>query len=205
MEPDILVGWLLIVGALAFGVGAGNPLLVRAWTAPVDSFMAIVARHPRAWQATNLLFIGGTLLTAGGLVVLPSLLPESGQGLATAGAVAFAIGAVLWIISLLYRLTVTPATARDFAVTGTVDPWVDTLDRLNAGLFKAWIVIALAGLGIIGIACTVGGPIPAPLGWATAALSGLLVAGLLFTGDMPPFTVYLAPLAFGIALLVGPR
>lgn len=84
-----------------------------------------------------------------------------------------------------------------------VDPWITAFDRLNAGLFNAFIVIAFTGLAAIGVAATAGGPIPAPLGWGSAALSGLLVGGLLLTGDVPPFTVYLAPLAFGIALLVG--
>jgi hypothetical protein len=91
----------------------------------------------------------------------------------------------------------------DLAETGLVDPWIAAFDRLNGSLFKAFIVIAFAGLAAIGIATTAGEPIPALLGWGAAALSGLLVGGLLFSGDMPPFTVYIAPLAFGIALLLG--
>jgi hypothetical protein len=199
-----VAGWLLISGSITFGIGAGDPYLVRAWTAPQETFLTIVARHPIAWRATHVLFIGGTVLTTAGLVAMPSLLPDGWpRALALAGAAAFAIAAVLWIVSLIYRLAVTPSTARDFTETGALDPSVTALDRLNGGLFKAFIVIALAGLAAIGIATTAGGPIPAPLGWGSAALSGLLVGGLLLTGDMPPFTVYIAPLAFGIALLAG--
>jgi len=199
-----VAGWLLVVGSVAFGIGAGDPYLVRAWTAPNETFLAIVARHPMAWRTTHVLFIGGTVLTTAGLAVLPSLLPDGWpRALALAGAAAFVIAAVLWIVSLVYRLVVTPSTARAFTETRALDPSVMVLDRLNAGLFKAFIIIALAGLAAIGVATTTGGPIPAPLGWGSAALSGLLVGGLLLTGDMPPFTVYLAPLAFSIALLVG--
>jgi hypothetical protein len=199
-----VAGWLLVVGSVTFGIGAGDPYLVRAWTAPHETFLAIVARHPVAWRNTHVLFIGGTVLTTAGLAILPSLLPDGWpRALGLAGAAAFAIAAVLWIVSLVYRLVVTPGTARGSAVTGTLDPSVTALDQLNGGLFKAFIVIALTGLAAIGVATTAGGPIPAPLGWGAAALSGLLVGGLLLTGDMPPFTVYLAPLAFGIALLVG--
>jgi hypothetical protein len=125
------------------------------------------------------------------------------RALALAGAVAFVIAAVLWIVSLVYRLVVTPSSARIFTETRLLDPSVIVLDRLNGGLFKAFIFIALAALAAVGVATTTGGPIPAPLGWGSAALSGLLIGGLMVTGDMPPFTVYLAPLAFGIALLVG--
>jgi len=199
-----VAGWLLVIGSVTFGIGAGDPYLVRAWTAPLETFLAIVARHPVAWRATHVLFIGGTVLTAAGLAVLPGLLPDGWpRALALAGAAAFAIAAVLWLVSLVYRLAVTPITARVFTESGAPDPSVTALDRLSGGLFKAFIVIALAGLAAIGVATTAGGPIPAPLGWGSAALSGLLIGGLMLTGDMPPFTVYLAPLAFGIALLLG--
>jgi len=199
-----VAGWLLVVGSVTFGIGAGDPYLVRAWTAPHETFLAIVARHPVAWRNTHVLFIGGTVLTAAGLAVLPSLLPDGWpRALALAGAAAFSIAAILWIVSLIYRLVVTPSTANFFVESGALDPSVTALDRLSGGLFKAFIVIGFAGLAAIGVATTAGGPIPAPLGWGSAALSGLLIGGLLLTGDMPPFTVYLAPLAFGIALLVG--
>ena len=204
MDPSHLAGWLLVIGSIGFGVGAGNPYLVRAWTAPRPAFLAIVAGHPAAWRYSHLLFIGGTVMTAAGLAVLVVVLPDGWpRSLAMAGAVAFASATVFWIISLIYRLTVVPSTARGFAETGTVDPWVVALDRLNGGLFTAFILIAFAGLAAIGIAIAAGGPIPALLGWGTAAFSGLCVAGLVIAGDMPPFTVYLAPFAFGIALLVG--
>ena len=199
-----LAGWLLVVGPIAFGVGAGNPRLMRAWTAPQAIFLAIVGRHPAAWRATNLLFFGGTVLTAAGLALLPFVVPDGWpKGLAVAGAVGFAIAAVLWLVSLLYRLAVTPTTARRFGDAGAIDPWVATLDDLNAALFKGFIVVALVGIAAIGIAATAGGPIPTPIGWGAAVLSGLFVAGLVLTGDMPPFVVYLAPLAFGVALLVA--
>ena len=204
MDASHLVGWLLLVGSVTFGIGAGDPYLIRAWTAPQETFLAIIARHPVAWRVSNVLFIGATVLTASGLAALPSLLPDGWpRALALAGAAAFAIAAVLWIVSLVYRLVVTPSTARIFTETRLLDPSVILLDRLNGGLFKAFMVIALAALAAIGVATTAGGPIPAPLGWGSAALSGLLVGGLLLTGDMPPFTVYLAPLAFGVTLLLG--
>lgn len=204
MDGSQLTGWILIIGSVAYCIGAGDPYLIRAWTAPQETFLTIVGRHPVAWRVTHLLFIGGTVLTAAGLAMLPLLLPEGwARGLAIAGAAGFAIAAVLWIVSLIYRLTVTPATAGVFADTDAVDPWVATLDRLSGGLFKGFIVIALGGLTAIGIAATGGGPIPAALGDGVAVVSAILVVGLVLAGDMPPFTVYIAPFAFGVALLLG--
>lgn len=204
MDASHVAGWLLVVGSVTFGIGAGDPYLVRAWTAPHETFLTIVARHPVAWRVSHVLFIGGTVLTSAGLAALPGLVPDGwSRGFALAGAATFGIAAVLWIVSLVYRLTVTPSTARVFAQAGPLDPSIAAFDLLNSGLFKAFIVVAFAGLAAIGVATTAGGPIPTPLGWGSVSLSVLLVGGLLLTGDMPPFTVYLAPLAFGIALLMG--
>jgi hypothetical protein len=204
MSVPHVAGWLLVVGALAFFIGAGNPYLFRAWSAPRATYLEIVARRPGAWRFTNLLFIAGTAMTAAGLVVLPALLEDGWpRGLAGAGATVFLIAAVLWIVSLEHRLAVEPASARQFVETGTVDPSVGALDRLSGGLFAAFIVIGFAGLATIGIAATGGGPIPATLGWGAAGLSGLLVAAFIAFGDMPPFTIYIVSIAFGIALLTG--
>ena len=157
MDASHVVGWLLLVGSVTFGIGAGDPYLIRAWTAPQETFLAIIARHPVAWRASNVLFIGATVLTASGLAALPSLLPDGWpRALALAGAAAFAIAAVLWIVSLIYRLVVPPGTARGFTDTGTLDASVTALDRLSGGLFKAFMVIALAALAAIGVATTAG-------------------------------------------------
>ena len=202
MSGSQVTGWLLVLGAVAFGTGAGNPRLLRAWTAQEEVFLTIVARHPRAWLATNLLFIVGTVLTVTGVALLPDVVPAGWpRQLAIAGATAFALAGSLWLVSLVYRLAVQPTVARGFAQTGATDPWVATLDRLSGGLFQAFIAIAFAGLAAIGVATTAGGPIPALMGWGAAAVSVLFIGILVAVGDLPPFAVYLVSLALGIALL----
>ncbi len=204
MDTAHVAGWLLVCGSVAFGVGAGNPYLVRGWTAPQDVFLRIVAGHPQAWRFTTAFFVAGTVATASGLLLVPILLPgDWPRGLAAAGGISFLLAAVLWLISLVYRFSVTPAVARRFVDSGTIDPWIADLDRLNGMLFKAFIVLAFAGLAAIGLAITGGGPIPVLVGWGIALLSALLILGLIISGDMPPFTVYLPTLAIGLALLTG--
>ena len=132
MDTALVAGWLLVCGAVAFGVGAGNPYLVRGWTAPQDVFLRIVAGHPQAWRFTTAFFVAGTVATAAGPLLVPSLLPgDWPQGLAAAGGVAFLLAAALWLISLVYRLAVTSTVARQFVDSGTVDPWIADLDRMN--------------------------------------------------------------------------
>jgi hypothetical protein len=204
VDASHLAGWLLVIGSITFGVGAGNPYLVRAWTSPRETFLGIIATHPAAWRFSHVLFIGGAVTVSAGLAALDAIASDGWpRSLTVAGASAFAIGSVLWVISLVYRMAVMPNSARGLADQGQPDPWAADLERLNGGLFAAFIVVSFVGLAAIGIAITAGGPIPALVGWGAAAFSGLCVAGLVLAGDMPPFTVYLAPLAFGAALLVA--
>jgi hypothetical protein len=202
VDAAVAVGWSLVVGSVLFGIGAGNPYLMRAWTAPQPEFLRIVSSRPGAWRLTSLSFIAATVLVAAGFAAVPGLLADDGaRALATEGAVAFGIAAVLWTVALLHRLAVAAPAARTFVETGRIDPAGEPLDRLMGACFKAFIIVGLAGVGAVGIALAIGGLVPALVGWGAAALSVLLVLGLLASGDMPPFTVYIAPLVFGIAIL----
>ena len=203
MSDVSLTGWMLVAGAILFGIGAGNPSLARAWTAPQAEFLAVVARHPGAWRFTGIFMIAGTVVTAAGIAALPALLPAGwGQTLGTGAASAFGIAAVLWVISLLYRQAVVPSTAETFSETGAVDLESVPLERLSGALFHGFIVVGALAIAALGIAETAGGPVGAPVGLACAALGALFVGGLLAFGDMPPFTIYIPTLAMGIALLV---
>jgi len=202
MDAGHLTGWLLVGGAVLFWMGAGNPYLVRAWTASQEDYLAIVAKRPGAWRFTSLLLMTGTVVTAAGFAGLPALLPDGwGRALGSGAVGAFEIAATLWIISLLYRHTVLPTTARTFVETGVVDVGSAPLDRLSGGLFKGFIVIGFAAIGALGVAATAGGPIGPMLGWGSAVVSALLVAGLVAFGNVPPLTIYIPTFAFGVAVL----
>lgn len=203
MAVSALIGWTLVIGSVAFAIGAGNPSLARAWTAPRPAFLAIVAAHPSAWRFTTVMFLVSTVLVAAGLAALPILLPDdTSRVLSAGGAAAYLLAALLWIVTLLHRLAVTPHAAAVYASSGVTGPDFDPLDSLNGALFKGFIVIGSAALATLGIALALGGLAPVVIGWGAAILSCILVVGLILTGDMPPFTLYIAPLAFGIVLVL---
>ncbi len=64
MNTAHVVGWLLVGGAVGFGIGAGNPYLMRVWTAPQDGFLRVVASHPQAWRFTTAFFVVSCGITA---------------------------------------------------------------------------------------------------------------------------------------------
>lgn len=204
MDAAHLTGWLLVGGAVLFWIGAGNPYLIRAWTAPHADYLAIIANRPGPWRFTGLFLMTGTVVTAAGFAGLPALLPEGwGRALAAGAVGTFEIAATLWIISLLYRHSVLPTMARTFVETGVVDAGSAPLDRLSGGLFQGFIVIGFAAIGAVGVAVTAGGPIGPMVGWGSAVLSALFIAGLVAFGDVPPLTIYIPTLAFGVALLAA--
>jgi hypothetical protein len=200
-----VTGWLLVAGSLCFMAGAVNPLLAKAWTAPEETFLRIIGEHPRAWLTTSLLFLAAGVITAPGLVLFAGLLPAGAHAaVGSAGAVAFLMASLLWLITCAHRITGQSDAARVFLRTGEIDPLNAPLNRLSGALFQVFIVVAFAGLAAIGWAATGGGPVSSWLGWVVALYSGAMVVLLFVTGDMPPFTVFVPTLALGIATLVNP-
>jgi hypothetical protein len=205
-DPAAIAGILLVAGAVLFLIGAGNPHLYRAWTGPRPVYLQVIREHPIAWWFTNVLFIAGTVLIVAGAGTLPGLATGGGAAWLDATAMAIALAGVLWILSLVYRLAVEPWTARAASDGDTAGPSSaaapDPLELWSGGLFVAFTLVggmAMAALGI-GIVAT---GIAAPLvGWVSVAIGLIAVAGLLITGDMPPFVLYLPSLVLGLALLL---
>ncbi len=197
-------GLVLAIGAMLFLIGAANPVLIRAWTSPRELYLQIVAGHPTAWRVTNVLFLAGTVLTAAGMVELPMAAGIDADGARVLTSIAgfvVAIGSVLWIVSLIGRLTVTTNVASAF-VAGTGDATPVPVERLMGGLFGAFILLAGLGLGALGVGFLVASVLPA-IGWVCVAFSVIITGGYLVFGDVPPFVVYLATGLLGIALFVG--
>lgn len=204
MDARQVAGWLLVAGATLFFIGAANPVLMRAWTSPRDAFLGTIAAHPRAWRSTTLLMVAGTIVTPAALSIV-WLAPSPGWtvALAQAGAVGYLIASALWLVTLLHRLAITPETARTFLATGSTEPWVDATERLMHTFFLVFIAAGSLALAAVGLATTGGGPIPAFVGWGTIALSAVSLVALWRTGDVPPFVLYLPPMAMGVSLLLA--
>lgn len=203
MSGVTLTGWLLVVGPALFLVGAG----AYFWTvmrAPRDQYLASIHGRPGPWRFANLCLLAGTVVTTAGLDIVPAQVADSGTALlAAAGAVSFSVAAVLWATSLVHRLAVVPTVASRFAATGIVDPAAEIADRWTGGLFSAFVVLGAAGLIAVGLALAVGGPVSSLVGAGTSVFALLVLGGFVIAGDVPPLTLFLPPLAIGLALLLG--
>lgn len=194
-------GGLLVAGFVVFLAGAAG------WKLEYEAPLAERLPHLHA-DRRRLRWIHRTMIVA--LVITPAGLGAVGSvadhPAVWAAAVAYAVGGVLWVFNLMFRLT--------------VQEWV--AERVDGGealpeMFAP--LLNLAGLGYtvhmyVAYLCAVPlawglterGLIPDWLGWTGAAWGVLFAAGFTFGRFRfvfsPPIWAHLYTLGVGIALLV---
>ena len=198
-----MAGWLLVLGAGAFIVGAANPALFAVWTASETTQLKLIHGAPTAWAITNVLFVVATVLTSSGLWLVPDDVGASGLTLARVASVAYLLGASAWLASLVFRLVVTPDAATTFVAQGSVEPAYAMVARWSGGLFTLFTYVAGGSLVALGVAVVVGGTLSVLAGWFAIIVGAIIVAGYAIAGDMPPVISYLPTGLIGITLLLA--
>lgn len=200
-------GLALILGSLLFFVGAGMPLRDQKgafiYGLPPQEWLRVIFDHPVLWQWANMLFISGVVLTILGLTLLTALFREAGdRAFSPVGLVAFAFGAVLWVINLAFRLSIDPWAAQETARTAVMPDFYVPLTLWTHALFVLYTILAFSALAMYGGALLSTHILPPWVGWVSIvySLAGLGLLG--FTGDAPPFLHHLMPLLIGILLLL---
>lgn len=196
-----MTGWLLLIGSLAFIVGAANPALGQVWSAPQDGQLRLIHDAATAWTITNALFFIATVLTAAGLWFVPERVGERGRMAARAATVGYLLAATAWLASLTFRLAVTPDAAATFVSTGSMDPTYVLMNHWAGGLFGAFTFVAGGSLVALGVALVAGRTVSALAGWFAILVGLVITVGYAVFGDMPPFVAYIPTGLLGIALL----
>lgn len=207
LQADGLAPLLLIAGVVALvalgAASAGVPATL--WTVSPEIALPLIAQHAPIRKLANLGFLAATVLTAAGLFVLPASVGQSGSGLALVAAVGYAMAGTGWLVTLAIRLGITPAAAKAYVATGTIDPSYAALTGLAGVLFATFILVGCSSLAVLGCALLLGGVLPAWVGWAILATSLAIVAAYLSMGDTLPAFVYLPTLLLGLVLALAPR
>lgn len=193
-------GWLLITGFVTFMIGAGG------WRPDYDQApeqaLPVIGAQRRRWRWIHIWMVPAVTITTAGLGSLATVVALP---LVTAAAVAYAIGATLWILTLTSRLTVTEWAARSLAETGSVpdsypalSAWASTghtIHMLSAYVASATLAVALGTEHQIG----------SGLAWAGVVFGvGLAVLFLIPRtrwAVAPPFLAHVFTFAVGIAIL----
>jgi hypothetical protein len=206
MREQQLVGAVLVAGLVVFFVGAGGWKL--AYDRPLREALPVIAgdRRRRAW--IHLWMIPAMFLTSAGVFGLAAVVVDGiALVLSLMAGVIYALGAVCWIASLAFRLTVVPWAAEQTVERGDLPEGFEALDAWSGSLYSIHMVSAYIAFAIIGAAVLADGELSTWVGWVGIAGGPLFAAGFLATrreGPFnPPLWAHMYTATVGVLLLIA--
>jgi len=205
VDGESLIGGVLLAGLVIFLVGAVAWRL--EYQRPPEESLPAIHRDRRRWAWIHTWMIVALVVTPAGLVGLTVAFEEPRatvlSGMATA---AYGAGAVCWIVSLAFRLTVVPWAAEQ-ATAGQVPDGFAAYDRWAGALYVVHMLSAYLSSAVLGAAVLASDDLPVWLGWAGVSWGLGFAAGLVatrFAGAFnPPFWAHLFTGTVGLVLLLG--
>jgi hypothetical protein len=200
------IGTILVFGAVFFWIGACTPPY-RQWTGvPMDEYLRIVGEHRLGWYTIHAFFVVGTTLTLAGLACLAVTLNARSESIKpTLGLVLFSLAAVLWLIQVGFRVSVTVWASSELARTSQVPSVYLGLHQWMSVLFGAFMAMSYASLATYGWALL---DVPSVARWAKGVMLvfGVLgIPGLATLVFQPPLMVFVAPFLLGVSVVRSRR
>jgi hypothetical protein len=195
----VLIGVTLVAASAAWVVSLSQPL-PSVYTSPAGlGTLMTIGQHLTLWKVGTSAFGIGIGIELVGLAALTARIRSA---LAIAALGLFVLAATMWVINLVFRLTVTASVAASAAGSGTEPAWYqDFRNFADDGLLNAAAVAGGTAMILYGIA--VG------RSRALGAWSGVLAAGfgawlvvLYLAGNVVPAVLYLAGLPLGVSALI---
>lgn len=201
-----LVGAVLLAGLVIFLVGAVRWRMT--YERPLAEALRVIAgdRPRRAW--IHLWMIVALLVTPAGLGALGLLLADPvARVLAVMASVVYAIGAVCWVVSLAFRLTVVPWAAEQTLGQGEPPTGFAALDAWAGALYTLHMASSYVAFALLGCALLPSGDVPGWLGWLGIGWGIVFLTGFVatrFAGPFnPPFWAHAYTGVVGAVLLMS--
>jgi hypothetical protein len=190
MEHSLLksAAWVIGVGSLLFAVAAFLPYSrIFIEQDPVKR-MAIIIEMKKMWNAGQVLFGLGAIVTVIGLAIFLFGFKEiTARGLSWVSVIILGTGAILWSWHVTERLISPEQFAR-----GTNTPY----------LFAIYSVLTQAGLFLLGV-ILFKTAMANWVSWMFMTGSVLLFILMVILKDMPPFVYYILTLILSVVLFIG--
>ena len=204
---NLVVGWTLVAGFVTFLTGAAGWRM--AYEQPLEESLRVVAgdRRRRAW--IHLWMISAMFATSAGVAGVPLMVGADDVALVVAAmaAVAYVLGAVCWIASLVFRLTVVPWAAERTVADGRVPEPFPALDAWAGSLYVVHMASAYLAFALLGLAVLAAEILAPWVGWTGIVLGLGSLAGFVATRAAgpfnPPVLAHLYTLILGIAILAA--
>jgi hypothetical protein len=160
MQVQDAVGLTLISGLLAFLIGAGAWRL--RYEQPMPQVLQVIHddRRRRAW--IHLWMVPAMFVTTagvGGYAVMTGA-GSTAAAFAVMASMVYAMGAVCWVVSLAFRLTVVPWAAEHAVNHGNPPAGFVALDRWAGALYVMHMASAYAAFALLGAAALLGHDLP---------------------------------------------
>ncbi|HEU4850241.1 MAG TPA: hypothetical protein VFS93_07515 [Terrimesophilobacter sp.] len=192
---------LLLLGSASSLAAAVLPQLYPVWTSPVDEGLRVIRDEIGAWRLCTLLFLVGAGLVLVGLPLVFAAGTDPSRAPAMSAALALATtGTVLWIVNLAFRLSVTVRVAQGLG--DAVPDWYLSAWGWVGALWSVAAVLLGIGFAALGLLSALSGSLPAWAGWTSVGVVAVAIGLLIFLQDTPPIVIYLAPVAWGVAVLL---
>jgi hypothetical protein len=202
----VLAGGVLVAGLGIFLVGAAAWRL--AYERPLQQSLPLIRedRRRRAWIHTWM--IAAVVVTPAGLAGLAVALEErTAMVLAAMSAAVYLSGAVCWLVSLAFRLTVVPWAAERTVTDAHVPDGFAAYDRWAGTLYTVHMLTAYLGSVVLGTAVLASEGLPTWLGWTGIGWGVTFAAGFVatrFAGPFnPPIFAHLYTGAVGAVLVLA--
>jgi hypothetical protein len=198
-----LIGWLLVVGAVIFWIGAGSPPY-KQWTSPLKEYLQVVGSHRWQWYWIHVCFLLATILTVVGVRLLASAIQRNGEYFfSEIGAVGFTVACILWILSIAFRVTVDYEAGVLLNASGEKSEWITPLHRWSGLLFAIFMVVGYLSEALIGKALAGTSLVPS---WVATASFYFGIAGAIgycvrFPLFDPPLMMHVIPFFIGYYLI----
>jgi len=205
MQVQDIVGLTLVTGLITFLIGAGAWRLQYEKPMP-EALQAIHGdRRRRAW--IHLWMAPAMFVTTAGVGGYAAM---TGAGNAAAvfavmSSIVYAMGAVCWVASLAFRLTVVPWAAEHAVINGDPPAGFVPLDRWAGSLYVIHMASAYTAFALLGSAALLANELPPWVGWLGVGWGLSFLAGFVgtrFAGPFnPPFWAHAYTGVVGLALL----
>jgi hypothetical protein len=207
MQVQDAVGLTLISGLIAFLIGAGAWRL--QYEQPMPQVLPVIHddRRRRAW--IHLWMVPAMFVTTagvGGYAVMTGA-GSTAAAFAVMASMVYAMGAVCWVVSLAFRLTVVPWAAEHAVNHGNPPAGFVALDRWAGALYVMHMASAYTAFALLGAAALLARDLPPWVGWLGVGWGLSFLAGFVatrFAGPFnPPFWAHAYTGVVGVVLLVS--
>ena len=191
---------LLLLGGVVFIIGAFSPPWEQ-WYSPLKRSLQVIGEHRAAWYWIHACFVIGVVLTILGIVSYAHARATTGGNslLPALVAAAYVTGAVLWLASIAFRLTVQVWAAGEVLTSGTIPdaylPW----HRFSGALFALYMALAYLACAGLGWDVLRTGLVARWAGWFSVVFG--LSAGAIVGGNIP-FFVHVPFIVVSVLLLL---